>query len=255
MSWKPRGRLLVALVVLVAAALVIWRSGLARHVNSNALWHVVHDLCVRDQIANRSPTPCKWVDLQKGYAVLRDERGATQVLVIPTAKVSGLEDPVLLRADAPNYWLDAWDSRTFVERLAGRPIPRDDIGLAINSFYGRSQDQLHIHVDCIDRRVRWDLDHQLSRIGPAWTDRIHLSHRDYRAIWIPEASLATSNLFRRAADGNPSLKADPTRETLALLPSTRPNGATGFVLIAAAAGFGYDGHAESLLDHRCDILR
>ena len=33
-------------------------------------------------------------------------------------------------------------------------MPRDDISLAVNSVYGRSQNQLHIHIDCVRSDVR-----------------------------------------------------------------------------------------------------
>jgi CDP-diacylglycerol pyrophosphatase len=252
--WKRRTRLLAAIGLVMMVGLVVWRTGLARRVDSNALWRVVHDLCVPDEVSNRSPAPCVGVDLAKGYAVLRDERGATQVLVIPTAKVTGLEDPVLLKPDAPNYWQDAWDARGYVAQLAHRPIPRDDIGLAINSLYGRSQNQLHIHIDCLDPYAKLELDGALGRIGPAWIDRVHIRHRDYRALWIPEASLATTNLFLRAVEGDPASRRDMTRVTLALLPATSPTGELGFVLLEDQAGIGYEGHAENLLDHKCNAL-
>ena len=251
---RRRSRLFAAVGLIVLVALVAWRTGLARRVDSNALWRVVHDLCVPDETSNHSPAPCVAVDLQNGYAVLRDERGATQVLVIPTAKVTGIEDPVVLKPDAPNYWADAWEARHFVEQLSHRPIPRDDIGLAINSLYGRSQNQLHIHIDCLDPYAKRELDAALSRIGPAWVDRVHLRYRDYRALWIPEASLATTNLFRRAVEGDPGVRRDMRLETLALLPETLPTGARGFVLLEDRASIGNEGHAENLLDHRCHFL-
>ena len=39
-----------------------------------------------------------------------------------------------------------------MEAEAGRALPDDVLSLAINSIHGRSQDQLHIHIDCIARR-------------------------------------------------------------------------------------------------------
>ncbi|XLM23386.1 CDP-diacylglycerol diphosphatase, partial [Chromobacterium piscinae] len=32
----------------------------------------------------------------------------------------------------------------------GEPLPRQAVSLAINSQYGRSQNQLHIHISCTD---------------------------------------------------------------------------------------------------------
>ena len=121
-------------------------------------------------------------------------------------------------------------------------------------MYGRSQNQLHIHIDCLDPYAKRELDAALGRIGPAWIDRVHIRYRDYRALWIPEASLATTNLFRRAVEGDPAARRDMSRETLALLPATLPTGARGFALLEDRAGIGYEGHAENLLDHKCHAL-
>jgi CDP-diacylglycerol pyrophosphatase len=115
----------------------------------DALWHVVHDLCVTDAKVSGAPAPCSKVDLAHGYAVLKDIRGDTQLLLIPTDRVTGIEDPKLMAADAPNYWQDAWDARPIFEKRAGRAVPREALGLAINSLYGRTQNQLHIHIDCV----------------------------------------------------------------------------------------------------------
>jgi CDP-diacylglycerol pyrophosphatase len=43
----------------------------------------------------------------------------------------------LLRENVPNYWEAAWDARRFVEEGAHRQLPRDRIGMAINSAASR----------------------------------------------------------------------------------------------------------------------
>ena len=89
------------------------------------------------------PAPCALVDLDggepRGYAVLKDLVGATQFLLIPTERVEGIESPQIVAADAPNYFAAAWRARSFVEQRAGRALPRDWIGLAINSAASRTQ--------------------------------------------------------------------------------------------------------------------
>ena len=59
----------------------------------NALWHIVHDLCVTDMNTSGNPAPCAVVDLDQGFAVLKDIQGATQYLLLPTARVTGIESP------------------------------------------------------------------------------------------------------------------------------------------------------------------
>ena len=136
--------------------------------NPDAIWHVVHDQCATDMAANHKAAPCDTVALAGGYAVLKDLHGATQLLLIPTDRITGIEAPEILAPDAKNYWQDAWAARPIFQIRAPRPVPREDLGLAINSKYGRSQNQLHIHIDCVRPDVRQALTANQGRIGPRW---------------------------------------------------------------------------------------
>jgi CDP-diacylglycerol pyrophosphatase len=68
--------------------------------------------------------------LDRGFAVLQTPSSATHVIVVPTTRISGIENPALLRENAPNYWEAAWDARRFVEEGVGRRLSRDKIGMA-----------------------------------------------------------------------------------------------------------------------------
>ncbi|MEJ0066521.1 MAG: CDP-diacylglycerol diphosphatase [Caulobacteraceae bacterium] len=164
----------------------------ARAADPDALWNVVSGQCVPNQQARQDPGPCVSVDLAGGYAVLKDQSGATQVLVIATTRITGIESPALLDPAAPNYWADAWAARHDVEQFAHREIPREDVALAVNSIYGRSQDQLHIHVDCIRPDVRDALNTAIDRIGPKWAPLdVSLAGHRYKAMRIAGEDLAT----------------------------------------------------------------
>ncbi len=112
----------------------------------DALWKIVHDRCVPNAEKTGQPAPCAQIDLEggasRGYAVLKDLVGVAQFLLIPTARLGGIESPELLASGAPNYWDAAWRARGDVEDRLQRKLPRDAIGLAINSASGRSQAQL-----------------------------------------------------------------------------------------------------------------
>jgi CDP-diacylglycerol pyrophosphatase len=60
-------------------------------------------------------------------------------------------------------------ARRFVEEGARRQLPRDQIGMAINSAASRSQDQLHIHVACIAPKVAEFLRRHQAEIHEAWS--------------------------------------------------------------------------------------
>lgn len=101
----------------------------------------------------RDPAPCSRVDLSggedRGYAALKDIVGIGRTCLIPTARIAGIESPELLDPGTTNYFAAAWQARSFVEQQAGGTIARDWMSLAINSAVARTQNQLHIHVDCL----------------------------------------------------------------------------------------------------------
>src|SRR5438270_11095613 len=158
--------------VIAVAIVLLGTAGSGRAADPDALWKIVHDKCVPDQKEHGDPGPCALVDLRegdaRGYVVVKDLIGATQYLLIPTARVPGIESALLLAPDAPDYFADAWRERSYTERAAQHPLPRQAISLAINSAFGRSQNQLHIHIDCIRADVRAVLQRQLAVIGDSW---------------------------------------------------------------------------------------
>ena len=221
----------------------------------NALWTIVNGQCVPDQRADADPAPCALVDLdhgeQRGYAVLKDLVGATQFLLIPTERVAGIESPQILAPDAPNYFADAWRARSFVEQRAGRALPREWMSLAINSAEARSQNQLHIHIDCVRADVRQALTAHADEVGTTWSPfPVLLAGQQYRAMAVWDQELDAVNPFRLLAD---DLHAgdEMGAQSLVVVGSTGADGWPGFVLLAgrAAAASPGTGHGEDLQDH------
>jgi CDP-diacylglycerol pyrophosphatase len=245
----------LAAVVLAAFALIC--ASRASAADPNALWHVVHDLCVTDIRVSGSPAPCSKVDLARGYAVLKDIRGDTQLLLIPTDRVTGIEDPKLLAAGSPNYWQDAWDALPIFAKRTGKPTGRGDVGLAINSLYGRTQNQLHIHIDCVRPGVQRILQANEARIGANWSEfGIPLTGHHYRVRRLEGADFAARDPFKLLADADPDARANMGRETLVAIGETFAGGRPGFILLVDHASLmPLDKAAgEELLDHSCAIL-
>jgi CDP-diacylglycerol pyrophosphatase len=232
-------------------------SSPVRAADPNALWRIVHDLCVTDMKLRGHPAPCAAVNLSRRYAVLKDIRGATQLLLIPTDRVAGIESPALLAAGAPNYWQAAWAARPIFEKRAGGPVPRADIGLAINSIYGRSQNQLHIHIDCVRADVQGALRENAHRIGRHWSDlAVDLAGRRYSAMRLDGADLGERNPFKLLAEGEPAARADMGLETLVVIATGSDGKEPGFVLLSHRADLARGDRAagEDLLDHGCAVL-
>lgn len=229
---------------------------LAHAADPSALWHIVHNQCVPRAEQGAAPAPCAELDVADGYAVLKDLVGPAQYLLIPTRRVSGIEDPAILSSNAPNYWQDAWHARGFVEQSIGHAMPRDTMSLAINSAYGRTQDQLHIHIDCVRRDVRNALALYRNAIGTHWTPfPVPLVGAHYRAMRIEQPGLGAINPFRLLAQ-DVSQK-DMGQHTLVLVGAEFTGLGPGFILLDdhVNAANGDQASGESLQDHDCTLAR
>lgn len=252
----------IGLVLLCMAAILMGFLSLAISGDRNALWTIAHDKCVPDEEENHNPAPCARVDLdgglQRGYVILKDRRGATQFLLIPTRRISGIESPDLLSPNAPNYWAAAWENRRFVSSRAKRDLAWDMIGLAINSSSARSQDQLHIHIDCLRLDVRGLLSQHIAEIGTTWTKLpFTLAGRGYFARRLAATDLVVQDPFKLLAGGLPAADENMAQETLVVAGVSLAPGRNGFVLLAARAdpAKGERAHGEDLLDHSCAVAR
>jgi CDP-diacylglycerol pyrophosphatase len=242
-----------AAVLVSLQACTLAASG-CRRGDPDALWHIVHGQCVPDQNQHGSPAPCVQVSLEggeaRGYAVLKDRNGPYQFLLIPTAPLSGIESPALLAPDAPPYFAEAWQARRFVEQAAQRSLPREALSLAINSPSARSQNQFHIHIDCLRPQVRETLRAHLAEIGVQWAPlAVPLEGHHYRAMRLSEAAFAQANPF--------TLLADPggmARHTLVVAGATFEDGTPGLILLDDSVDpWRLDfGHGEELQNHLCE---
>ena len=230
---------------------------IARAADPSALWKIVNGECVPHQETERNPAPCAAVNLEdggkKGYGVLKDINGVAQFLLIPTSRVGGIEDPAILAPDATNYWDAAWRARSFVDQRLHTSLPRDAVALAINSLIARTQNQLHIHIDCVRPDVRATLAANLDKIAGAWTPfPVPLVGHTYRSLRIDRPNLDGLDPFRLLADDLPHAQNEMGMHTLVLVGANFASG-DGFVLlddrIDLAAGDRASG--EQLQDHTC----
>ena len=245
----------------LAACVVVLFSAARAHGDPNALWNIVHGRCVPNEQQHANPAPCRSVSLsrgeQNGYAVLKDLVGVAQYLLIPTARVGGIESPALLAPGAPNYFAYAWQARTYVGSALHRAMPRDTISLAINSVSGRSQNQLHIHVDCVRTDVHAILRRQEASIGTRWAPlAAPLAGRRYLAMRVENGDLDV-NPFVLLADGVAGARQNTGNHTLVVIGAVFADGRPGFVLLDnhADPAAGDEGSGEELQDHTCAMAK
>src|SRR5215212_7829817 len=103
-------RLMLWLMGLLCTALLSLGRADAVNLSRDALWGVVETCRVAKQSLGVT-LPCLAVTLGEGAtpgtAVLRSPYSQTHVLVVPTAKLAGIEAPALQRKDASTYWHEA----------------------------------------------------------------------------------------------------------------------------------------------------
>ena len=222
-----------------------------------ALWNIVHGQCAPHAEAGLGPKPCEQVDLDggvaQGVAILKDLVGAVQMLAIPTRRITGIEDPQMLAPDAPPVFAVAWGAKTLVEARLDRALPREAVGLAINSKWARSQDQLHVHVDCMAVSVVKVLAEYASALDGQWRAMtVPLQGRVYFARRVDSKDLVDVAPLKLLADGLEGARGHMGAYSLAAAGATF-DGKPGFILLADQFSLEGGGHAEDLEDHDCAI--
>ena len=224
-----------------------------------ALWNIVHGQCAPHAEAGQGPSPCERIDLahgeDQGIALLKDRVGIAQFLAIPTRRVTGIEDPFALDPAAPDYFAFAWAARDALAARLGRAPRREDVSIAINSAFARSQDQFHLHLDCLDKDVAATLAGDLGGLDEVWRPMAEpLKGRVYWARRVLSDDLSGVRPLALLADGVPDAKAHMAGESLIAIGATFA-GKPGFVLLADHAELAAGGHAEDLQDHDCAVAQ
>jgi CDP-diacylglycerol pyrophosphatase len=184
--------------------------------------------------------PCLAVDRARGFVVIKDDSPAKPdgYLIVPDTEVTGIEDPRALRRPVVAFWGYGWQvGRRLLDR------PPEDIGLAINSRAGRTQDLLHIHISCAAPSLRDAL--AGARIAPDWAagPLVRFGGELYHVRKV--AALDPSPFLRLSeiAGDDPAMAA----WSLAVLGSADG----GYYLLADATEPGRPAAAEALLDQDC----
>ncbi|MDY7579718.1 CDP-diacylglycerol diphosphatase [Herbaspirillum sp. RTI4] len=241
---------------LLRAALVLGSmlllSAPLRAANPDKLWEIVHQECVPGALGGNNPAPCHLVDTQRGFVVLKDIVGVAQFLLLPTARISGIESPELLNEDAPNFWAFAWEQRYRVGEMLGKPLAREQIGIEVNSAAARSQLQLHLHIDCLRADFPEALRSHEADTPEQWQPLMLDEHR-YWVMRLVGSNLEGRNPFKLAAAMSPYARRAMGAQSLLLTGARFSDGSEGFYLINSPVNFdkGERGSAEVWLDHGC----
>ena len=236
----------------------LWRF---LHLRSDALWQLVHNACVPAQARIHNPAPCRYVTPQdgrpEGYAIIKDRIGSRQYLLVPTSRVTGIESPALLEPGSTGYWAAAWESTRYLETLLGDKVPRDGLGIAVNSALGRTQHQLHFHIQCVRPDVRAKLIAAEKSIRQSWST-VALPPFDhvYHVRKLIGADLNGKNVFQIVADQGPDYAGNMAIQTVVVIGAVFRDGREGFYILNNHVDLARRDQAsgEELLDRRCTLL-
>jgi CDP-diacylglycerol pyrophosphatase len=244
----PAGHSMHARSILIATILFVGILLSARALCSDrdALRQIVQDECIVHWQQQHVASPCERVG--EWYAVLADRKGGAHFLLIPTRTVTGVESPEVLEPDAPNYFAAAWQARDRIAAVVGHDVPRSAVGLAVNPKRARSQDQLHIHIECLRADVAGSLQAAAARLTGAWSS-IEVAGWHFDALRILGEDLGASNPIRLLADRLPD-KSTIREDYSLIVAGMQYQEGPGFVVLTGTALPG-----ELLLDSTCAALR
>jgi CDP-diacylglycerol pyrophosphatase len=213
----------------------------------------------------------------QGFTILkdRDAKKPNGFLTVPSKVITGIDDPqvnffsakpvlplplsasLLSSSYSRNYWAQAWAALDYtVNKMyqldptrvhPGTALGPGQMGLAVNSIAGRTSNQLHIHMSCINRAVREALTSNMAMITiTKWTKiQIPVSptfKRSYSVILLPDLS---QNPFLVMYTEGPIVPGD---ETLVV---TGMPGTTNYYLLEDYSHSSDIGEGEELLDQTC----
>jgi CDP-diacylglycerol pyrophosphatase len=208
----------------------------------NSLWSLAR-CCAQ----NLSSDPfCRYHSKNDQFIILKDNSPAkpNAYLIIPTTKVTGIEDRQIFAAPVADFWAHGWrQAQLYLKK------PAAETALAINSGNGRSQDQLHIHISCVRRDVARALAENDDRIGgdPAKPVELPLGLQNHVYRVIKVMSLSADSPFDLAAVMS-GAKADMAEQSIAVVGSKTPG--VYYVLNTQHEGAN-PGAAEELLEQAC----
>jgi CDP-diacylglycerol pyrophosphatase len=218
----------------------------------SALRQIVQDQCVLNWQKAHNPAPCERVyladpkDSGSGYAVIAAPGGGAHYLLVPTRTMVGIESSELLDPDAPNYFAEAWRARGLLGAFVGHDVPRTVVGLAIGIAQSRTQDQFHIHIECLQQDAFDALRVSAGNFVDVWSPII-IAGSTYQARRIMADGLDASNLFELLATLNSDARQHMGKYTLIVAGMQFKSG-PGFVVLTGTGPSG-----EILLDSSCAV--
>lgn len=257
-------RTLKIIVVMFVFVIFMGCGSASRNKPSDALWNIVSKQCLaQGEYKNQKVNPCIHVDTKEGidtgHVIFKDRVGVLQYLLMPTADISGMESPKLLKENIPNYFYLSWEARLYMQRKMRDKLNPEHASLAINSQFGRTQNHLHVHISCIKPDLKKQFDEHASEFKSTWSALpFEIRGHSYLAKKVTEKELSEMNVFKNMADeieGAAQNMGEYGLAMIAVADKTTPEGYS-LVLLASKRDVATKnrGSVEEIQDHECRII-
>jgi CDP-diacylglycerol pyrophosphatase len=218
----------------------------------NAYQQIVQNQCVTNWLQHNDPSPCEKVFLadpkpdSTGYALLADPDGGAHYLLIPTQTMTSTDSGELLDPNLPNYFAEAWRGRELLSKFIGHAVPRTDVGLAVATPAARTQNQFHIHIECLRQDVVDSLKTVADKVTDAWS-LVTVAGFPFQAVRLSIQGLEVSNPFELVANLSPDARHHVGSYTVVIAGVQYQSG-PGFIVLTGTGPSG-----DLLLDSGCTV--
>ncbi len=190
------------IIISAVTCLALLSTTFAQSSARDQLRFIVQQLCLTHWRLTREPAPCLRLSVKgdgpdaEGFALLADRKGGAHLLLIPIARITGIESSAVRATGAFNFFEAAWQSRDALASEVGYTPPRAAVGMAVNPIYARSQDQLHIHIACLSPLVYRALQANGAKLANGWS-AIRIGTARYDALRIMGNKLSVGRIRSR----------------------------------------------------------
>jgi CDP-diacylglycerol pyrophosphatase len=209
--------------------------------NPNALWNLV-ECCKQGK-----DTHCVKYNPDDVYIVAKDASKSKPeaYLIIPSIKMTGIEDSQTLKTPTLNIWQNGWE--VSLKRLK---FDESNLGLAINSRKSRDQDQLHIHMSCVKSGVFKALEGVKVSSDPTSPTKLQLppNNNTYAAVLLERSLVGNSSPFKILRQLPHVNAQNISEQSVAIVKGRDPQ---TFVFLNTYAHDQDQGEAEELLNQTC----
>lgn len=230
---------------------VLMFCGNRAYADRNVLWDKVNGACVPGYVNKDTYQPCSLVDMNEKIAIYKVDNDKYQYLLLPTDRVTGVEDDKLQKSRLPNYLYDAWLAKTFLTERLGKPIKERFISLALNPQNARSQDQLHIHISCLSGTANEVLSKiPKSKLNTTWSkEQVTIPPYSYYYRKVSLNELINGSLFKSVSDKVKKEKGRMEYTGVGLVNRTPES----FIMLVGIGTIAKGVSAELIQDHECQI--